>query len=85
MIETEEDYQAALALVDPLIKLDPILGSWSADVLEHLVTLIEEYELGQLGIGDRIMNKHICARCGSALPKDQPNVSVCPYGWGCSK
>ena len=44
MIENEEQYQMALALVTPLIELDPILGEPAADMVEHLVTLIEEYE-----------------------------------------
>lgn len=30
------------------------------------------------------MTTHTCGRCGRTLPADQPNVSVCPLGWGCS-
>lgn len=44
MIENEEQYQMFLTLANALIVLDPILGGPAGDMLEHVASLIEDYE-----------------------------------------
>jgi HTH-type transcriptional regulator/antitoxin HigA len=43
-IRNEKEYDAALARVDTLMELNPMLGTKQSDELEVLVLLIEKYE-----------------------------------------
>ena len=44
IINTEEEYQSALAELDALFDIDPEIGSPDGDLLELLVLLIQDYE-----------------------------------------
>jgi HTH-type transcriptional regulator / antitoxin HigA len=44
ILRNEEEYEAALAEVDDILKREPELGTREADWLELLVVLIESYE-----------------------------------------
>jgi HTH-type transcriptional regulator/antitoxin HigA len=44
IIKTHEEYEAALAAIESLVDLDPVVGSAEADRLELLTLLVQDYE-----------------------------------------